>query len=505
MLKIIDINIQRANIILKLNSKITSDSFLVQNNKKIKLDTNKDELIINIVNTPEGSALEEGKYFIEVNNEILTIDSNMVSLLDDKSRIFKYRDGIYALLLSFDINENYNLFININYMIKNNKYKKFIRLAEEDSFKKKIIKLFKIVSLKICNIIYQIIFFFNKNNNNVLFLSESYNELSPNLKYFYNYIKDDNYKIKIYTSDKDNLFSKLKELLLISSCKYILMDNYVSLISPLNISSKQILVQFWHAGVGFKAVGYARFGQDGSPHPFVSAHRKYTYVVVDNEELINIYKEVFGCKKDIIIPSGMPRLDNYLNKQVIANKTKYLFDNYPYLVDKKIILFAPTYRGIDKKDAYYDYSVLDLNAINNYAIKNNFIFIIKMHPFINKHINLNNYSNIVDLSEIDINDLIYISDILISDYSSCVYEFSKFNRPIIFYRYDKASYEHFRPLHTINCFSKDQIEVETFDELLNALNKYKNIDINNRFTNINSNNNKSCGIIKKKVFGDNDR
>ena len=121
--------------------------------------------------------------------------------------------------------------------------------------------------------------------------------------------------------------------------------------------------------------------------------------------------------------------------------------------------------------------------------KNNFIFVIKMHPFIKKKsIISKKYKDIIiDLSSSDINQIIYIADIMITDYSSCAYEYSFFNRPLIFYRYDKYSYEYLRPIHTYDSFTKNKYEVLDFQDLMSVLNKFAGISIDDRFKNIDSN------------------
>ena len=223
----------------------------------------------------------------------------------------------------------------------------------------------------------------------------------------------------------------IKSVILIAFSDVIVVDNYVPLLNTLRITKKQKIVQLWHAGVGFKSVGYARFGEVGSPHPFKSSHRKYTTAIVDDEKLIDIYKEVFATSSSIFKTYGMPRLDGYLSQEKIESTVNRLFEDNPLLKDKKIILFSPTYRGIGASVASYDYSQLDFASIYELCKNNGFVFLIKMHPFIKEEAQINDeYKQyIFNYYEYDINELIYISDIMITDYSSCAYEFSLFNRP----------------------------------------------------------------------------
>jgi len=498
----------RANLYVETSNEIFEHVFLInENNEKLELEIEDNKIIIPITNLPETQSIEEGKWHILINNEKLKIEDIIIDELDNYSRIFKYRNNFYALLIDFEIDEEMNLYINSNYMMKNKKYKKLNRICEGNKIKKKFkifLKLIIIFLLNLLNKTIRLLKFSKKTN--VLFLSENDTDLKGNLNFLYDKIKEEPYvKISkcLYNKyEKKSLTNMLKAIIFISYADIIIVDNYVSLLNIINISKKQKIVQLWHAGVGFKAVGYARFGKKGGPHPFKSGHRKYTHVIVDDKKLIPIYQEVFGVKKEIFYPSGMPRLEGYLSKVTIENITKKLYEENKLLKEKKVILFCPTYRGETADKAYYDYDKLDLKKMFDFCKKNNYIFLIKMHPFIKEKIEIpKEYKNIIyEYSNYDINELIYISDIMITDYSSCAYEFSFFNRPLIFYRYDKYLYEYLRPLHTLNIFTKEQYEVNNFNDLLKILDELKEIKIKDRFNNIDKHNNVNCDIIVEKII-----
>lgn len=502
MYKIIDINWVRANLILKLNKNIENDCYICFEKNKTRVDYNKNEITISIYNTPVGSAIEEGQWNIMIGEEIVKLDTELLKLLDDKSRIFKYRANLYSLLVTYDVDDDLVFSININYMMKNRKYKKMNRLAAE-SFFGKIRVIYYTIGVFLVNLLYKIVNIFMKDNT-VLFLTENSNDLPVNMIKLYEKVNA-KYTKKMFCVDiynHKNKLVRLIELFKIATSKYIIVDNYVSLTTRLRLSKKHRILQLWHAGIGFKAVGYARFGKPGSPHPFISSHRKYSNAVVDNEKLIDIYQEVFGCSKDIFWDCGIPKLDDYLDKDTIEEVSDSLFNRYEVLKDKKIILFSPTYRGNGSGDAYYDFNLIDLKRVNEFCKKNNFVFVIKMHPFIKDKFDIDDsYQNILDLSDENINDLIYISDIMITDYSSCAYEFSFFDRPLIFYRFDKDLYEYLRPMHTVDEFCKKQFEVTTFDDLMSVLAKNKDIDISKRFGRIKNRRKNSASTIIDKFLG----
>ena len=472
---------ERANLHIKVNRKI-SEAYITSSNQRIPLTFNDKEIILPIYNTPENNQLEAGEWKIEINNKTLKVTPNILTILEGLTRIFKYK-LVYAYTAEVGINEENELILTTMFMVKNFKPKKENVFKEEETFKRRIRQLIRHATYKLSNIAYKIIYIFN-DENKVLFLSENDDKLSVNLEPLKNELeKIKKYKIKVLTRNSFKrstpVLYRLKEIYNIATSRYIIIDNYCPIFTYLKLNKKVKLVQIWHAAIGFKSVGYARFGKTGSPHPYISGHRMNTHVFVDNDGLKDVYKEVFGVSDSIIYGYGLPRLENFLEEKNIKIAKEKIYKEYPNLKNKKIILFAPTYRGKGQLDAYYDMNKIDQDKIESYCKKNNAIFIAKFHPFVNNLLEVKKgYEEyIMDLTSYpSINDLLYITDILITDYSSCAYEASLLDIPIVFYRYDKYDYEYNRGIHTVNQFNTKTVEVLNEDELMNALeetSKYK--------------------------------
>ncbi|MBE6752618.1 MAG: hypothetical protein E7556_08855 [Ruminococcaceae bacterium] len=510
MNKIKDIYWERVNLHFVLEEAVSGEVYLLDEiGKKHLLPYKENEIIINVTNVTNGDMIEDGKYNLLIDGNEVTIESSLLKQIDSFSKIFKYRSEFYALLIELKVNENLCVYIDSSYMMKNKHYKKNFMLKEASGLKKKIITFIKIVFPFCINIFYGFLRLLKpKSTDHILFLSENDEEPRGNLKALYDYFIENNLgrtKGVFYNKfSKKSIAVLIKSVISIAFSDVIVVDNYVPLINTLNISENQRIVQLWHAGVGFKSVGYARFGEVAGPHPFKSSHRKYTTAIVDDERLIDIYKEVFAVSGDIFKSFGMPRLDGYLSKEKIEATVNKLFEDNPLLKDKKIILFSPTYRGIGASVASYDYSQLDFKAIYEFCKNNGFVFLIKMHPFIKAKPEIQgDYKEyIFNYYDYDINELIYISDIMITDYSSCAYEFSLFNRPLIFFRYDKELYEYERPVHTLDAFTEKQYEAKTCDELLNILNSLKTeTDISLRFSNMREPKTDCCKKIAEEILG----
>lgn len=498
---------ERSNLHLVFKNPIEGSCSLKKGRSKKYLNFNNNKVTISFTNLTNGEMIERGTYTLLVDGIRVVLPDEFIVKLDDYSRIFKYKSKFYALLIDFKINKDRYFYINSEYMMRNKKYKKLSRFEERKGFKGKMIRLIKFAIPKFINLIYKFLCLFRRNNKKtVLFFTENDFEARGNLKVLYDYFTTlDNVKVigSFINKYKGATFvEKLKSVIAISQSHYIVVDNYVSFLNILELSKNQKVIQLWHAGVGFKAVGYARFGKNGSPHPFKSSHRKYDLVVVDGEKLREVYSEVFAVSMDVVKPLGMPRLENYLSSERIESVVNGFKEENPALVDKKIILFSPTFRGATADSASYDYSQLDLEQIYKYCQENNFMFVVKMHPFVKKAIEIpDEYKDlIVDFSSKDINDLIYISDIMITDYSSCAYEFSFFNRPLVFFRYDKTLYEYLRPLHTLDVFTEEQYETTDFEGLMKVLNQLKDVNIQDRFSKMIQRENECCEKIANEIL-----
>lgn len=504
-----DIYWERVNLHIILSDCLKNVPYLVNDFKKIKLSYKENEIILNIMNVENGKCLDSGIWQIIVDDENIELSSTLIKKLNDYSRNFKYRNGVYACVINVEADKNKKMLIDIDYFIKNRKYKKYLRVIEGKNIFDKGIILMKILVIFFMDVLYKLLRLFSSKKR-VLFLSETDDCLKENMQEVKKCIEKKykkNVEIKVLTFNKynsANYMNYINEIFSVAICKYIFIDNYVSMLNILPISNNQRVIQLWHAGVGFKAVGYARFGCSGGPHPVCSSHRKYSNVIVDDENLIDIYSEVFGVNKNKILPLGLPRLSSYFKKNVIEQNTKEIYKRNKILKNKKVILYSPTYRGDGQEDAYFPYECLELNEIFDFCKKNNFIFIIKMHPFVKERIDIPlEYCNVIyDYSDCNINDLIYISDIMITDYSSCAYEFSYFDRPLIFYRFDKYLYEYQRPLHTLDVFTKKQYEVDSFEDLILTLDKLKDIRIEDRFKCIKYREKGNCEKIIDAVMGD---
>ncbi|WP_323377671.1 CDP-glycerol glycerophosphotransferase family protein [Streptomyces smaragdinus] len=312
--------------------------------------------------------------------------------------------------------------------------------------------------------------------NRILFASEMRTALGGNLLRVHDRMvereldKKFSFRYSFRIPDTANKWSTLRVIYLLATSDIVLMDDYFGLLAKLGISPDTKLIQLWHAGSGFKSVGYSRFGRYGSPK-LTNAHRKYTYVITGSEHLRSVYAEAFGIEEEAVIPTGLPRIDTFLDKERTAKVVDDFYAQNPAFKGKKIVLFVPTFRGKSIGDAHYPYERIDFEKLYE-ACGDKYVFLFRMHHFIDQAppIPAKYSDRLIDFASYpDTNDLLHVTDVLITDYSSVIYEYTLLDKPILFYAYDKDTYSVIRGFHR----DYDEVApgkiVTTFDDLLKAL------------------------------------
>lgn len=297
--------------------------------------------------------------------------------------------------------------------------------------------------------------------NKVLFMSDVRNVLGGNLKSVYDELSKDKTLNLVLELKEDRRIKRgfkgfIKLMKNLATSKYVLLDDYSRTINLIKVRKNQEIVQLWHGPGAFKKFGYSRPGHKKYKNLFVAGHKNYTKAIVTAEQIRWCYAEGFGMDINNIKATGFPRTDLLFDNEYKNTIREDIYTTYPEFRNKKIIMFAPTYRGESTKIAYYDWEKLDLDKIYE-ELKDEYIFVIKWHPAVYNNIKIGKYEGynlekyngfFVDLSENrDINDLLLITDVLITDYSSVIFDYALLNKPIVYYTYDLDEYESGRGLY----------------------------------------------------------
>ncbi|MEX2185112.1 MAG: CDP-glycerol glycerophosphotransferase family protein [Chloroflexota bacterium] len=314
----------------------------------------------------------------------------------------------------------------------------------------------------------------------ILFTSDSRSELGGNLKLVYDRMVerglDRDYELRTLFKESITVRRGFRDRLrlprLLARADTIVIDDYQPVISRFDDPDKRI-VQLWHAWGAFKTVGYSRVGKAGGLNPYSRVHKTYTHAIVSSEAEVPFYAEAFGIPESRVYPTGIPRMDRFWDPDRAAASREAALDAYPAARGRTVYLFAPTFRGHGAKTAWYDLSLIDYPALHALCVERDAVCIIRMHPFVRSPLDIPAaYADrIIDgaTSSIDINDVLFATDLLITDYSSVVFEYSTMDRPMLFFAYDLESYVAERDFYVrYEDFVPGRI-VRTFDELLDAI------------------------------------
>ena len=200
----------------------------------------------------------------------------------------------------------------------------------------------------------------------------------------------------------------------------------------------QIYVNTWHGAINYKKIGYAGLEftnpiqeliyrmNNPCPDLFVSGSRSFT----------DTASESFRFPREIFLEAGLPRNDILCTGDAaVRARVKESLGIAP---DKKVLLYAPTFRkggfgpgqGLDHARAA---------QILSERFGGEWVVLLRQHYFVaERHENM---ESLIDVSGYeDMQELILCADCLISDYSSCMWDFLPTGNPVFVYAPDLASY-----------------------------------------------------------------
>jgi Putative glycosyl/glycerophosphate transferases involved in teichoic acid biosynthesis TagF/TagB/EpsJ/RodC len=228
----------------------------------------------------------------------------------------------------------------------------------------------------------------------------------------------------------------------LARCKYHVFNGR----QPIWVKKRRgnIFVQTWH-GTPLKRLVFDMEDVSSATARYkkqvYSQSRAWDYLIAPNQYSSDIFKKCFLYNKEML-ETGYPRNDilhtpdkKLLMKQL---KKRLLLPS-----DKKIILYAPTWRDDEfyQKGKYKFQLQLDLQLLKK-QLKEEYIILLRTHYFIADQIDMTGLEGFAyDFSKYDdIAQLYLISDLLITDYSSVFFDYANLRRPMLFFMYDLEKY-----------------------------------------------------------------
>ena len=318
-----------------------------------------------------------------------------------------------------------------------------------------------------------------------------------NTKYLFEYLNQiSDYKV-VWVAKSSKIVNDLRQkgynaihmlniitIKLLRKAKFIFFTHGIYDVLPIEFSPKTTIILTWH-GTPIKKIifdenleflAYTKWAQFLRLKLRYNDYLNYILTPTRDEEEHKILSSAFKVPLKKILALGYPRND------ILFNENKLFINNLKqkHKISKEIervILYCPTFR--DDHSLMFSISKKELNELETLLQETNSLFLLKGHYFI-QNINFDEYTNIkIVPKESDIQELYIITDILITDYSSTMLDFSLLNRPILLFPYDFDKYKRVRGMY----YNLEDIApgplIFTFQDLINSI---RNIDdINEKY------------------------
>lgn len=234
---------------------------------------------------------------------------------------------------------------------------------------------------------------------------------------------------------------------LLATSRLFVVDDYFFPMYVITPRPGTTFAQVWHACGAFKKFGYSvvdkAFGADEAYATAVRIHSNYDVCLVSSTRFVPAYAEAFRLPPARFTARlGIPRTDLFFDEARVAATVEKLRRRYRIPADRRVVLYAPTFRG-DRITRARDPEGLDL-AVLQRVLGDDHVVLMRSHPFVRSRSEAaaTHGDFVIDVSDHpDMNELLLAADVLVTDYSSAMYEFALLGRPIGFLAPDHAAYE----------------------------------------------------------------
>lgn len=274
-----------------------------------------------------------------------------------------------------------------------------------------------------------------------------------------------------------NEIHSFKGLLLLGQSAATLFTHGTSDFPFIYIPRSSVRIQTYH-GLPTKKGEFLR-PNDQKPgffHTLILNYRfkPISYFLSSSPIVTEIYASRFGLPKNRFLEIGYPAYDELIHRGISNKNVAHIWPEAPE--SEHLILYAPTFRK-KNKTKWFPFEDYDIYEIADFLEKNNTLLALRSHP--NETLQFDNYQKIsarfVNASQKqveDINTLIKLCDVILTDYSSVYIEGLLRDIPAIFIPYDIESYERGNPLpyERVTPGPKVSTQTQLLESLLEAIN-----------------------------------
>lgn len=299
------------------------------------------------------------------------------------------------------------------------------------------------IVVKIATVMLQIIYnilCLQRTKNRIVFISRQGDTVPEDFRLLINEIQENHQGIECISLAKSTpktILRKvgyglhiLKQMQYIATSRVVVVERYCLTVSILKHKKELTVIQTWHALGALKKIGYSILDEDegmsSAMAELIKMHKNYDYAMVSSEICRKSYAEAFQMDVEKVLAIPLPRLDS-LKKEESQNE------------DGRInVLYAPTFRKNGENMAQRAKELVEQFPEDKYVVK------VRLHPLSMADNSLS--KDVVD-SDGDLYDLINKANIVITDYSSIIFEAAYLEKKIYLYPFDYVSYKHERDFY----------------------------------------------------------
>lgn len=250
---------------------------------------------------------------------------------------------------------------------------------------------------------------------------------------------------------KLNSYEYYKELF---SAKVIVANSFLYVGQPFTLKKNQVLIETWHGSLGIKRHDKAAM-KDRARRKALEKTGEMTTYCISNSTLENGSLSSTYWPNTPMLEYGHARNDLFFDnhKKDREEICKRIFKEYGLDEDTKVVMYAPTFRD-SKSFEFYDIEYMRLLETLSAKFGGKWCLFLRYHPSLRVIIQktggtgVSERKNVIDMTEYtDMQELIAVTDVAITDYSSWIYDFVLLRRPGFIFATDLKLYNNERGLY----------------------------------------------------------
>ena len=308
-------------------------------------------------------------------------------------------------------------------------------------------------------------------NSNLIIFADAHNQSIPfSMIKLHNELENENYEIiDIFYNTATISFPKLLFMMIkfmkhYANARYVVICDYFLPVSSCNKRKETTVIQLWHSCGLLKKIAYD-CEMDIPKSYKQNVFHNYDYFTISGKACAKVIAKATRLPLCIFVPTGISRTDFYYDRSFIERCRKEFYKHYPQAKGKQIILWAPTFRDTASNPSIVgEEPVMELGK----KLGKDYFVITKLHPHLEGKYGLSNCT-------IATERLLCVIHLLITDYSSILFDYLIFQKPLVLFAPDLKEYSDNRGFYIdYNCLPGKIVMDgdELFDAVIEVMSNY---------------------------------